>query len=135
MRMSTSYANKPKRNSNEMKDKKTSRLRRARKARYKIKDLRIQRLCVFRSPRHIYAQVIDDISGRVLASASTVDPKLRAGMKNGGNIAAASEVGKLIAENARAAGVTKVAFDRSGFRFHGRVKALGDAARKHGLEF
>jgi large subunit ribosomal protein L18 len=118
-----------------MKDKKTSRLRRARKVRYKIKDLRIERLCVFRSPRHIYAQVIDDVSGRVLASASTIDPKLRASLKNGGNIAAASEVGKLIAENARAAGVTKVAFDRSGFRFHGRIKALGDAAREHGLKF
>ena len=118
-----------------MKDKKTSRLRRARKVRYKIKDLRIQRLCVFRSPRHIYAQIIDDVSGRVVASASTIDPKLRASLQNGGNIAAASEVGKLSAENARAAGVTKVAFDRSGFRFHGRVKALGDAAREHGLKF
>ena len=118
-----------------MKQKKIARLRRARKVRAKIKHLRAQRLCVFRSPRHIYAQVIDDVNGHVVASASTLDPKLRGNVKNGGNIAAASEVGKLIAENAKAAGVTKVAFDRSGFRYHGRVKALADAAREQGLEF
>ena len=118
-----------------MKDKKTSRLRRARKVRSKIRDLRIPRLCVFRSPQHIYAQVIDDTAGRVVASASTIEPKLRTGVEYGGNIAAATEVGKLIAENARAAGITKVAFDRSGFKFHGRIKALADAAREHGLEF
>lgn len=118
-----------------MKQKKISRMRRARKVRAKIKHLRVQRLCVFRSPRHIYAQVIDDINGRVVASASTLDRKLRGSVKNGGNVAAASEVGKLIAENAKAAGVTKVAFDRSGFRYHGRVKALADAAREQGLEF
>ena len=118
-----------------MKDKKHTRLRRARKVRTKIRDLRAQRLCVFRSPRHIYAQIIDDTEGRVLASASTVDPKLRKSIKNGGNVAAAAEVGKLIAENAKAAGITKVAFDRSGFKYHGRVKALADAAREQGLEF
>ena len=118
-----------------MRQKKTARLRRARKARTKIKELRAQRLCIFRSPRHIYAQVIDDVNGRVIASASTVDPKLRADVKNGGNTAAATEVGKLIAENAKAAGVTKVAFDRSGYKFHGRVKALADAAREQGLQF
>ena len=118
-----------------MKQKKTARLRRARKARTKIKDLREQRLCVFRSPRHIYAQIIDDVNGRIVASASTVDAKLRANLRSGGNIAAATEVGKLIAENAKAAGITKVAFDRSGFKYHGRVKALADAAREHGLEF
>lgn len=116
-------------------EKKFARLRRARKARNKIKDMRVQRLCVFRTPRHIYAQVIDDINGRVVASASTLDPRLRANVKNGGNIAAATEVGKLIALNAKEAGVSKVAFDRSGFRFHGRVKALADAAREQGLEF
>ena len=118
-----------------MNDKKSSRLRRARKGRYKIKDLRVQRLCVFRSPRHIYAQIINDVDGKVIASASTVDSKLRASLKNGGNVAAATEVGKLIAENGKAAGVTKVAFDRSGFKYHGRIKALGDAARENGLEF
>lgn len=118
-----------------MKDKKIARLRRARKARNKIKDLRAQRLCVFRTPRHIYAQIIDDVNGRVVASASTLDPKLRSSVSNGGNIAAASEVGKLIALNAREAGIDQVAFDRSGFRFHGRVKALADAAREQGLKF
>ena len=118
-----------------MKQKKTARLRRARKARTKIRELRAQRLCIFRSPRHIYAQIIDDVSGRVVASASTVDAKMRATLKNGGNIAAATEVGKLIAENAKAAGISKVAFDRSGFKFHGRIKALAGAAREQGLEF
>ena len=118
-----------------MLDKKIARLRRARKARNKIKDLRLQRLCVFRTPRHIYAQVIDDTAGRVIASASTLDPKLRANVKNSGNIAAATEVGKLIALNAKEAGISRVAFDRSGFKFHGRVKALAEAAREQGLEF
>lgn len=118
-----------------MTEKKSARLRRARKTRNKIKDLRMQRLCVFRTPRHIYAQVIDDVNGRVVTSASTLDPKLRANVKNGGNIAAATEVGKLIARNAKEAGISKVAFDRSGFKFHGRVKALADAAREQGLEF
>ena len=118
-----------------MKDKKIARLRRARKARNKIKDLRIRRLCVFRTPRHIYAQIIDDLSGKVEASASTLDPKLRVSVKNGGNVAAAVEVGKLIAVNAKAAGIGKVAFDRSGFKFHGRIKALAEAAREQGLEF
>ena len=117
-----------------MKSKKLSRLRRARKVRGKIKRIGAKRLCVFRSPRHIYAQVIDDDKGQVLASASTIDPKLRGSVKNGGNVKAAAEVGKLIAENSKAAGVTKVAFDRSGFRYHGRIKALADAAREHGLE-
>ena len=83
-----------------MKHKKSARLRRARKARTKIKELRAQRLCIFRSPRHIYAQVIDDVNGQVVASASTVEAKMRASVKNGGNIAAATGVGKLIAENA-----------------------------------
>ena len=118
-----------------MKHKKTARLRRARKVRTKIKELRTKRLCIFRSPRHIYAQIINDVNGQVVASASTVEPKLRANLKNGGNIAAAAEVGKLIAENAKAVGISKVAFDRSGFKFHGRVKALADAAREQGLEF
>lgn len=118
-----------------MNNKKTSRLKRARRARSKIKELRVQRLSVFRTPRHIYAQIIDDVDGRVVASASTVDPKLRASVKNGGNVSAASEVGKLIAESAKAAGVTRVAFDRSGYKYHGRIKALAEAARENGLEF
>ena len=118
-----------------MNDKKTSRLRRARRTRSKIKELRVQRLSVYRTPRHIYAQVIDDAAGRVVASASTIDPKLRPNIKNGGNVAAATEVGKLIAESARAAGITRVAFDRSGYKYHGRIKALAEAAREHGLEF
>lgn len=118
-----------------MVEKKIARLRRARKVRNKIKDLRVQRLCVFRTPRHIYAQIIDDVKGRVVASASTLDPKLRASVKNGGNVSAATEVGKLIALSAKEAGIDKVAFDRSGFKYHGRVKALAQAARQNGLQF
>lgn len=89
------------------------------------------RLSVYRSSKHIYAQVIDDVSGRTLASASTVDQKLEAG----GNVAAAQQVGKALAERAQSAGLTAVSFDRSGFRYHGRVKALADAAREGGLKF
>lgn len=118
-----------------MNDKKTSRLRRARRGRSKIRELRVQRMSVYRTPRHIYAQVIDDANGRVVASASTVDPKLRPNIRNGGNVAAAAEVGKLIAASAKAAGVSRVAFDRSGYKYHGRVKALAEAARENGLEF
>lgn len=118
-----------------MHQRKVSRLRRARKTRAQIKRMNAMRLSVFRSPRHIYAQVIDDQTGRVLANASTVDPKMRASVKSGGNIEAATLVGKAIAENAKAAGISRVAFDRSGFKYHGRVKALADAARENGLEF
>lgn len=118
-----------------MHQRKVSRLRRARKTRAQIKRMNVMRLSVFRSPRHIYAQVIDDQTGRVLANASTVDPKLRTSVKSGGNVEAASLVGKTIAENAKAAGISRVAFDRSGFKYHGRVKALADAARENGLEF
>lgn len=115
--------------------KKSSRKRRARKTRYQIRELGVERLCVFRSGRHIYAQVIDDTSGRVVASASSLNPQLRSALKNGGNVAAATEVGKAIAEKAKVAGVSKVAFDRSGFKYHGRIKALADAARESGLQF
>ncbi|HSH27432.1 MAG TPA: 50S ribosomal protein L18 [Wenzhouxiangella sp.] len=118
-----------------MHQRKIQRLRRARKTREQIKRMKVVRLSVFRSPRHIYAQVINDETGRVLANASTVDPKIRGSLKSGGNIEAAAVIGKAIAENARAAGVTRVAFDRSGFKYHGRVKALADAARENGLEF
>lgn len=112
-----------------MNEKKQSRLRRARRARAKIKELRAHRLCVFRSPRHIYAQIISPDGGQVLATASSL------GEKKGGNVESASKVGKEIAEKAKTAGITKVAFDRSGFQYHGRVKALADAAREGGLEF
>ena len=114
--------------------KKKSRLRRSRKFRAKISELRATRLCVHRTPRHIYAQVIAETGDKVLASASTLDKDLRAGGVTS-NKDAAGAVGKLIAERAKAAGVTKVAFDRSGFKYHGRVKALADAAREGGLEF
>ena len=118
-----------------MHQRKVARLRRARKTREQIKRMNMLRLSVFRSPRHIYAQVINDQTGRVLANASTLDPKIRTALKSGGNIEAATAVGKAIAESAKAAGVTRVAFDRSGFRYHGRVKALAEAARENGLEF
>ena len=116
-----------------MSDKKLSRLRRARRARAKIRELNITRLAIHRTPRHIYAQVIAEDGAKVLASASTLDTSLRSGKT--GNVDAAKAVGALIAERAKAAGITQVAFDRSGFKYHGRVKALADAAREGGLEF
>ena len=116
-----------------MADKKTSRLRRAGRARAKIRELKIQRLCVHRTPRHIYAQVIDINSDRILVSASTLDKDLRS--KATGNVEAAKAVGELIGARAKEAGIAQVAFDRSGFKYHGRVKALADAAREAGLEF
>lgn len=114
-------------------DKKTSRLRRARRARMKMRELGAVRLSIHRTPRHIYAQVIAPNGEKVLAAASTLDKSLREGTT--GNVEAAKKVGALIAERAKEAGVTQVAFDRSGFKFHGRVKALADAARESGLEF
>lgn len=116
-----------------MSDKKETRLRRARRARAKIRELGASRLVIHRSPRHIYAQLVSGDGASVLASASTLDKDLRSGKT--GNIDAAKAVGALIAERAKAAGVTQVAFDRSGFKYHGRVKALADAAREGGLEF
>ncbi|MBU2678169.1 MAG: 50S ribosomal protein L18 [Gammaproteobacteria bacterium] len=116
-------------------DKKQNRLRRARKARAKIRELEANRLTIHRTPRHIYAQVIGSSEGQVIASASTLEAEVRKGVKNGGNVAAAAIVGARIAEKAKAAGVDSVAFDRSGFRYHGRVKALADAAREAGLKF
>lgn len=113
--------------------KKTARLRRARRARAKIGELRVNRLCVYRSPRHIYAQVISPNGNEILASASTVEKAVKTGAT--GNIEAAGNIGKLIAERAKAAGIDKVAFDRSGYAYHGRVKALAEAAREGGLEF
>ncbi len=116
-------------------DKKQNRLRRARKVRAKISELEVHRLSVHRTPRHIYAQVIGPDGGTVLVSASTLETEVRKGVKSGGNVEAASIVGARIAEKAKAAGVDTVAFDRSGFRYHGRVKALADAAREAGLKF
>jgi large subunit ribosomal protein L18 len=113
--------------------KKQSRLRRARRSRAKIRELGSTRLSVFRTPRHIYAQIIAADGAQVLASASTVEKELRESKT--GNIDAATVVGKLIAERAKAAGVTEVAFDRGGYKYHGRIKALADAAREAGLEF
>jgi large subunit ribosomal protein L18 len=114
---------------------KQARQRRARKTRAKIAELKVARLLVNRTNLHIYAQIIDASGGKVLASASTLDKAVRAELKNGGNIAAASLIGKTIAEKAKAAGVETVAFDRSGFKYHGRVKALAEAAREGGLKF
>ncbi len=113
--------------------KRIARLRRAKRARAKISELRVNRLSIYRSPRHIYAQVISASGDQILASASTVEKDLRGGAT--GNVDAASKIGALIAERAKAAGVEKVAFDRSGYAYHGRVKALADAARAGGLDF
>ena len=116
-------------------DKKSARIRRSRRARAKIKELCVPRLSVHRTPRHIYAQVIAPNGSEVLAAASTVQTDIMSGVKYSGNTDAAAAVGKAIAEKAKAAGVTQVAFDRSGFKYHGRVKALADAAREAGLQF
>ena len=116
-----------------MSNKKTARLRRARRGRMKMRELGTTRLTVNRTPNHIYAQVLAPQGDQVLASASTLDKTLREG--GTGNVEAAAKVGSLIAERAKAAGVTRVAFDRAGFKYHGRVKALAEAAREGGLEF
>ncbi|WP_027950926.1 50S ribosomal protein L18 [Haliea salexigens] len=116
-----------------MSAKNDSRLRRARRARNRMCEQGVNRLSVHRTPRHIYAQVLAPAGDRVLASASTLDSSLRAGST--GNQEAAAAVGKLVAERAKAAGIEKVAFDRAGYKYHGRVKALADAARESGLEF
>ena len=115
--------------------KKDRRQRRGKRARAKIALLGSHRLCVHRTPRHIYAQIIAPEGGRVVASASTLVKDLRQGLGATGNKDAAAAVGKLLAERAKAAGVESVSFDRSGFKYHGRVKALADAAREGGLEF
>lgn len=115
-------------------NKKIARLRRARKTRAKMAELKVVRLTVYRSNCHIYAQVISGCGSRVLAAASTVEADIRKQIPNGGNANAAAVVGKLIAERAKAAGIDTVAFDRSGFHYHGRVKALAEAARENGLK-
>ena len=115
-------------------NKNAQRLRRAVRSRAKIRELKMLRLSVHRTPQHIYAQIFDPES-KVLAAASTLQKDVRGDLKGTGNIEAAAAVGKAIAERAKAAGITEVAFDRSGFKYHGRIKALADAAREHGLQF
>lgn len=115
-------------------NKKVQRLRRATRSRAKIRELKALRLSVHRTSQHIYAQILDTES-HVLAAASTVQKALRDGVKYTGNADAAAAVGKAIAEAAKAKGITEVAFDRSGYKYHGRIKALADAAREHGLQF
>ncbi len=116
-------------------DKKLARLRRARKTRAKIAELKAVRLTVYRSNCHIYAQIFSGCGTQVLAAASTAEAEVRGQLANGGNVKAAAAIGKLIAERAKAKGIETVTFDRSGFHYHGRVKALAEAAREGGLKF
>ena len=116
-------------------EKRTARLRRAAKTRRKIHELKTVRLAVHRTNTHIYAQLYSSDGSRVLTSASTVEKEVRSQLANGGNKAAATAVGKRIAERARQLGIEQVAFDRSGYKYHGRIKALADAAREAGLKF
>ena len=115
--------------------KKIDRLRRAKKTRARIKRLGIDRLCVHKTARHGYSQVISSNSSQVIVSASSLDKEIKSKFKYSGNVEAAAIVGGILAKRAKKAGVTKVAFDRSGFKFHGRIKALADAAREGGLSF
>lgn len=115
--------------------KKIARLRRAKSTRAHIRELGVPRLSVLRTGQHLYAQLFSADGSKVLASASTVQADVKDGLKNGKNSDAAAKVGRTIAEKARAAGVEKIAFDRSGYRFHGRIKVLADAAREGGLQF
>ena len=116
-------------------DKKQSRIRRSRRTRAKIALLGVNRLCVYRTPRHTYAQIFSAETGQVVAAASTLAADVKKAIKYPGNVEAAAAVGKAIAEKAKAAGIETVAFDRSGFKYHGRVKALADSARENGLKF
>lgn len=115
-------------------NKNVQRLRRAARTRAKIRELKTLRLSVHRTSQHIYAQIFD-VDSKVLAAASTVQKDVCGDLKGTGNVTAAAAVGKAIAEKAKAAGIKQVAFDRSGFKYHGRIKALADAARENGLEF
>ncbi|TKR33975.1 50S ribosomal protein L18 [Luteimonas gilva] len=115
--------------------KKIARLRRAKSTRAHIRELNVPRLSVLRTGQHLYAQLFTADGSKVLASASTVQADVREGLKSGKNADAAAKVGRMIAERAKAAGIEKVAFDRSGYRYHGRIKALADAAREGGLQF
>ena len=116
-------------------EKKVSRLKRARRSRAKIQELRAVRLSVHRTAQHIYAQVFDPESKVIVVGVDPAEGRRAGGLKGTGNIDAAKAVGKAIAERARAKGITQVAFDRSGFKYHGRIKALAEAAREAGLEF
>jgi len=116
-------------------DRNQARLRRARKTRAKIAQQKVARLAVHRTNSHIYAQIIDATGGKVLTSASTLEKEVRKDLPNGGNVGSAAFVGKRIAEKAKSLGIDKVAFDRAGCKYHGRIKALADAAREHGLVF
>lgn len=116
-------------------NKKDSRLRRAKRTRMKIRDLEKTRLCVHKTPKHMYAQVTSSDGSKTIVCASTLDKALKKKLKTTGNVEAAKEVGKLVAKRALEAGIQAVAFDRSGFAFHGRIKALAEAAREVGLEF
>ena len=117
-----------------MKTRKTARLRRARRTREQIRRLAVNRLCVFRSPKHLYAQIIEP-AGHVLVSASTTESAIREKIGYGGNIGAATLLGEHLARRASELGISRVAFDRSGYKYHGRVKALAEAARENGLDF
>ena len=116
-------------------EKKIARLRRAKSTRAHIRKLDVPRLSVLRTGQHVYAQLFNSDGSKVLAAASTVQSDVKDGLKSSKNIEAAAKVGRAIAEKAKAAGIEKVAFDRSGYRYHGRVKALADAAREGGLQF
>ena len=115
-------------------DKKQQRLRRASRTRARIRKLGAYRLCVYKTPRHTYAQVIEPNGSKVVVQASTVEADIKKSLKHTGNIDAAVAVGKAVAERAKASGIETVAFDRSGFKYHGRIKALADAARENGLQ-
>lgn len=115
--------------------KKLKRLRRSKRTRARIKHVKATALTVHRTSQHIYAQIISAEEGTVLASASTLEKEVRGELPNGGNVNAAKKIGELIAKRAQEKGVTQVAFDRSGFKYHGRVKALAEAARENGLQF
>ena len=118
-----------------MHQKTESRIRRAKKARIHIRNLGVHRLTVHRTPQHIYAQIVAPAGGQTLVSASTLEKDVGQGLKSTSNVEAAKKIGATLAARAKEKGITKVAFDRSGFRYHGRVKALADAAREGGLEF
>lgn len=115
-------------------DKKSKRIRRSRRTRAKIRELGVYRLCVHKTPMHMYAQIIAPNGSDVVVSAATIEKAVRADLKHTGNIESASAIGKLVAERAKASGIEKVAFDRSGFKYHGRIKAVADAAREGGLQ-
>ena len=115
-------------------DKKQSRIRRSRRTRAKIRDLGVHRLCVYRTSLHTYAQIFSPDGSSVVASASTLEADIKSALKHTGNVEAATKIGQMIAERAKSAGVKQVAFDRSGLKYHGRVKALADAARESGLK-